>query len=275
MDIAPLIEGQESVLTDKQKKQWKEDGYLVLKGILSPEEIENLTAVVDKMYEEHLQQPDVKPEAGLDKRNVMEDHDIFVDLMDHPATFPIALELMSPYIHLSMSEVIVRPTDPEGKGLLHTDGGQAMRQIRVSESSLPFQIKFQYFLTDLPEPDMGNFTVVPGSHNRLFPDGGFEEGPYIPEALPLCVEAGDMAIFPHAMWHGFVANRSDKPRKTLIYCYVHQCMRAFDFEKPSPELLERCTPRQRRLVGDIGDWKAGSYFYSPPDQVEVMLGEES
>ena len=275
MDIAPLVEGQESVLTDKQKQQWKEDGYLVLKGILSPEEIGNLTAVVDQMYEEHLQQPDVKPDAGLDRRNVMEEHEIFVDLMDHPVTFPIVLELMSPYIHLSMSEVIVRPTDPEGKGLLHTDGGQAMRQIRVSESSLPFQIKFQYFLTDLPEPDMGNFTVVPGSHNRLFPDGGFEEGPYIPEALPLCVEAGDMAIFPHAMWHGFVANRSDKPRKTLIYCYVHQCMRAFDFEKPSPELLERCTPRQRRLVGDIGDWKAGSYFYSPPDQVEVMLGEES
>ena len=82
-------------------------------------------------------------------------------------------------------------------------------------------------------------------------------------------------FFPHAMWHGFVANRSDKPRKSLIYCYVHQCMRAFDFEKPSPELLERCTPRQRRLVGDIGEWKAGSYFYSPPDQVEVMLGNES
>ena len=125
----------------------------------------------------------------------MEDHDIFVNLMDHPATFPMVLELMSPYIHLSMSEVIVRPTDPEGKGLLHTDGGQAMRQIRVSESSLPFQIKLQYFLTDLPEPDMGNFTVVPGSHNRLFPEGGFEEGPYISDALPLCVEAGDMAIF--------------------------------------------------------------------------------
>ena len=275
MDLAPLIEGQESVLTDKQKKQWKEDGFLVMKGILSSEEVENLTTVVDQMYEDHLQQPDVKPDAGLDRRNVMEDHDIFVDLMDHPTTFPIVLELMSPYIHLSMSEVIVRPTDPEGKGLLHTDGGQAMRQIRVSESSLPFQIKFQYFLTDLPEPDMGNFTVVPGSHNRPFPEGGFEEGPYIPEALPLCVEAGDMAIFPHAMWHGFVANRSDKPRKSLIYCYVHQCMRAFDFEKPSPELLERCTPRQRRLVGDIGGWKAGSYFYSPPDQVDVMLGDET
>ena len=123
MDTAPLIEGQEGILTDKQKKQWKEDGYLVLKGVLSSEEIENLTAVIDQMYEEHLQQPDVKPDAGLDRRNVMENHDIFVDLMDHPVTFPIVLELMSPYIHLGMSEVVVRPTDPEGKGLLHTDGG--------------------------------------------------------------------------------------------------------------------------------------------------------
>ena len=34
MDTAPIIEGQESILTDKQKKQWKEDGYLVLKGVL-------------------------------------------------------------------------------------------------------------------------------------------------------------------------------------------------------------------------------------------------
>ena len=38
MDTAPLIEGQKSVLTEKQKQQWKEDGYLVLKGVLSSEE---------------------------------------------------------------------------------------------------------------------------------------------------------------------------------------------------------------------------------------------
>ena len=35
MDTAPLIEGQKSVLTEKQKQRWKEDGYLVLKGVLS------------------------------------------------------------------------------------------------------------------------------------------------------------------------------------------------------------------------------------------------
>ena len=262
------------ILTEKLKCQWKEDGYLVLKGILSSEEIKDLVQVVDQMYIEHLKQPDVKPDSGLDRRNVMEENDIFAEMMDHPVTFPIVLELMGPYIGLGMSEAIIRTTDPEGKGLLHTDGGQAMRQIRMSESSIPLQIKLQYFLTDLPAPDMGNFTLVPGSHNRPFPEEGFEEGPYIPEAVQLCVAAGDVAIFSHAMWHGFVANRSDMPRKTLVYCYVQQCMRAFDFERASPELLERCTARQRRLIGDIGEWRYGAYFYSPADQVELMTGIE-
>ena len=41
------------VLTDKQKYQWKEDGYLVLKGVLSEEEIKNLTAAVDQIDDEH------------------------------------------------------------------------------------------------------------------------------------------------------------------------------------------------------------------------------
>ena len=56
METAPLIEGQKSVLTEEQKQQWKEDGYLVLKGVLSSKEVKTLTAVVDQMYEEHLQQ---------------------------------------------------------------------------------------------------------------------------------------------------------------------------------------------------------------------------
>ena len=264
-----------SVLTEEQKRQWKEDGYIVLKGTLSLEEVQNLTAVVDQMYAEYLQKPDVKPDSVLDRRNVMEDHDIFVELMDHPVTFPVMLELLGPYIQLSMSEVIVRPPNPKDKGYLHTDGGQAMQRLRVAEGSLPLQLKIQYFLTDLDAPDSGNFTVVPGSHNRPFPENGFEEGPYIPETVQLCVKAGDAAVFPHALWHGVVWNKSERARRTLIYCYSHQCFRAFDYEKASPALLARCTPRQRRLIGDIGEWKYGAYFYSPPDQVQLIKGIES
>jgi hypothetical protein len=262
---------ESGILTDEQWHQWREDGFLLLKGALAPAEVARLTAVVDGMYAAHLQQPEAKP--GMDRRNVMEENDLFVALMDHPVTFPVVLELLGPYIQLSMSEVVVRPPNPEGSSLLHTDGGQAMRQIRVTEDSLPLQLKIQYFLTDVDAPDSGNFTIVPGSHKRPLPEGGVEGGPYTPEAVQLRVQAGDAVLFPHALWHGYVTNRSDRTRKSLIYCYSQQCFRCFDYEKASPELLARCTPRQRRLIGDIGEWKYGSYFYSPPDQVELMTGE--
>ena len=274
------------VLTEEQKCQWKEDGYLVLKGVLSDEEIKNVTTVVDQMDEEHREQlhsegvqneSDAKPYTGLNKLNIIENSDIFVELMDHPVTFPVVLELLGPFIQLSMSQAMIRPPNPENKGLahaLHPDGGQAMQRIRVDNNSLPLQIKIQYFLTPLATPEHGNFTIVPGSHHRPFPAAqlGNAESPHNAEAVQLCVEAGDAAVFPHALWHGASSNRSDYARKTLIYCYNHHCFRAYDYKEVSPELLKRCTPRQRRLLGDIGEWQPGSYFYSPADQEEVMKG---
>ena len=113
-----------------------------------------------------------------------------------------------------------------------------------------------------------------GATTGLFLKQASKDGPYIPEAVQLCVKAGDAAVFPHAMWHGVVGNRSQQSRKTLIYCYSHQCFRPFDYEKASPELMERCTQRQRRLIGDIGEWKPGSYFYSPGDQEKLIDGLE-
>jgi ectoine hydroxylase-related dioxygenase (phytanoyl-CoA dioxygenase family) len=92
--------------------------------------------------------------------------------------------------------------------------------------------------------------------------------------VQLCVQAGDAALFPHALWHGYVTNRSSRTRKSLIYCYSQQCFRAFDYQRASPELLARCTLRQRRLIGDIGAWKYGSYFYSPSDQEALIRGIE-
>jgi hypothetical protein len=46
------------ILTDDQRRQWKTDGYILLKGVLSAEEVKNLTTVVDRMYAEYLLQPD-------------------------------------------------------------------------------------------------------------------------------------------------------------------------------------------------------------------------
>ena len=101
------------ILTRDQRKQWKTDGYLVLKGVLSPDEVQALLATVDTMDSEFRKGENVTADSVFDKRNVMEDDDIFVDLMDHRVTFPIVRELMGDFIQLSMSEVIVRPPNPK------------------------------------------------------------------------------------------------------------------------------------------------------------------
>ena len=136
--------------TDKQKSQWAIDGYVVLEGLLNPTEVGELTRHVDKLFEDHLaQSPDADSKAGMDHRDALEVCEPLIDMIDHPRVFDIVLDLLGPYIQLSMAEVLVRPPNPDFAGFIHTDGGQALRRIRVTETSLPLQLKIQYFLTDV------------------------------------------------------------------------------------------------------------------------------
>ena len=81
-----------------------------------------------------------------------------------------------------------------------------------------------------------------------------------------------LILFPHSLWHGPSVNASPRARKTILYNYCQLFLRTYDPE-PTPEILERCTPRQRRLLGDLGyDFRPGSYFYAPQDQADVIVG---
>jgi hypothetical protein len=257
-------------LTAEQKRQWATDGYVLLEGVLGKDEVRGISRVVDRLYRQHAP-PDKKTriKKTLDRRNVLGDDDLFIEFMDHPATFDLVLDVLGPNIQLSMAEMVVRQPDPRFKGFIHTDGGQAMKRIRVTETSWPLQIKIQYFLTNVNGPDRGNFTLFPGSHLRPFPEEPVTVD--TPGAVQVNAKAGDAAIFAHSLWHGAAPNRSQRARKTLIYCYSQMCFRPFDFQQPAPEVIEKCTPRQRRLLGDLGkDWRPGAYFYAPEDQEEMM-----
>ncbi len=262
-------------LTDAERRQWGRDGYLVVKGALTPDEVERCIQAVDDLYARYVGPiNDGGPQRGMGRRNIYAENDVFIDMIDHPGTFGLVLDLMGSYIGCSVAQATMRTLDPSYKGYIHPDGGEALEQIRVTESSLPLQIKIQYFLTPLPEPNMGNFIVFPGSHLRPWPEERLPAGTDTPGGVPLCVEAGDAVIFPHALWHGPGPNLSDQIRKTLIYRYSQLFMQPWDFDQATPELLARCTPRQRRLLGDVGDWRPGTYYRNPnpADQAALMEG---
>ncbi len=273
-------------LTEAQRTRWAIDGYLHLEQVFSSEEVAFFNSEIDSMrgkpgwepmgqprghyhLVEHSADPD--PEAFMDRRDILSYHDAFIALLDRPEVFDLIVDIMGPYIVFSMSQAIVRASTTEFPGYTHTDGGEGLRRIRVTETSRPLALKALYLLTDITDSDSGNFTVFPGSHMRPFPeDAESYLNPQTPGAVQLRGKAGDCFLFPHSLWHGPAPNHSNRARKTLLYNYCQMFVRWYDFEAVSA-VRKRCTPRQRRLLGDLGyDFRPGSYFYVPEDQVQVI-----
>jgi hypothetical protein len=277
-------------LTDAQKTQWAVDGYLCIEGALNSKEVDFFSNEIDNFRSLPGWEPisgmlprghygwvekcvDQNTEAFMDRRDILSYDQAFIDLIDRKEVFDLIVDIMGPNIIFSMSQAIVRASGDGFPGYTHTDGGEGQREIRVMETSRPIAVKAMYLLSDVEGNDCGNFTVFPGSHMRPIQ---FNQdppvGPNTPGAVQLTGKAGDCYIFSHALWHGPAANNSGKARKTLLYNYCQMFMRCYDF-KDIPEIVEQASPRQRRLLGDLGyDFRPGSYFYVPDDQTEVIMG---
>jgi hypothetical protein len=277
-------------LSDVQRKQWAIDGYLKVEGALGAEQVAFFQSDLDRIRQEPGYEPvkrehlnighyewlphadDVSPEGFMDRRDLLPYGQPYVDLIDHASVFDLIVDLMGPNILFSMSQAIVRPSTKKFPGYTHTDGGEALRGIRVTETSSPLAVKAMYLLSDVQGVDNGNLTVFPGSHMNPFDaDRDPVLNPHAPGAAQLTGKAGDCYLFAHSLWHGPAPNRSGHARKTLLYNYCQLFMRQYDFEK-MPTMPNQCTPRQRRLLGDLGyEFRPGSYFYVPLDQDDIII----
>lgn len=277
-------------LTPEQKRSWQSDGYLHLEGVFDSDEAEFFSNEMDRMRQvpgfepdrdpdlpighyawmEHT--PDLDPDGFMDRRDLLTYHQSFIDLIDRAPVFDYIVGIMGPNILLSMTQAIVRPQTDRFPGYTHTDGGESLRLIRVSESAPPIAMKAMYLLTDVTENDCSNLTVFPGSHLRQIPDHEHRVmTPYSPGAVQLMGKAGDVYLFPHSLWHGPAKNLSGKSRKVLLYNYCQLWVRSYDHDN-IPDVAQRASPRQRRLLGDLGyDFRPGSYFYVPKDQADVIM----
>jgi len=278
-------------LTAEQRRNWSIDGYLPIEGALSPDEVAFFSAKIDAIRKQPGYEPqfdalpfghyawveqcaDQDPEAFMDRRDLLAYDQAFIDLIDHAPVFDLIVDIMGPNLAFSMSQAIVRASGDGFEGFTHTDGGEGQREVRVTETSRPIAVKALYLLTDVVGRNAGNFTVFPGSHTRPFPwDREPALSPQSPGAVHLEGKAGDCFIFTHALWHGPAPNHSCRARKSLLYNYAQMFVRAYDYNG-AHALTQRATPRQRRLMGDLGyDFRPGSYFYVPPDQTDVIMGE--
>ena len=251
------------VMTDEEKFRFDLQGFIVVKGVLSPEACRELSDLADEVWPE-------KPDDGLFRRteDISQWHQRFLDLADHPRILPYLIELIGSRLRLDhdycifMKEGAVRNQLHGGPRLFETD-----HWYHYSDGVMRNGLSVATWALTDGRPGDGGFACVPGSHKtnflKLFPEDvrTFErDADYVvqPELL-----AGDVLIFTEALIHGTQPWKASHERRTLLYKYSppHSTWRIRQFDLADyPEASDQqkrllappSVEAHRRVVDDTG-----------------------
>jgi ectoine hydroxylase-related dioxygenase (phytanoyl-CoA dioxygenase family) len=256
-----------AVLTEAQRAAFERDGFLVVPEALPPDMVARLTEVVDRVTEERAREQGLTAKNALLVRNCILEDDLFLELLDWPATMPLVVDLLNWNIHLLTSHLIVRaPSPPDADAHWkaegwHRDGGTSCAEMQEPHPRL--LIKIAYWLTDLSAPGRGGIRLLPGSHRLIGRPAQADGAPDPYGALEICANPGDAVLFEQRTWHAVGPNTSRLTRKSLFFGYGYRWLRPMDYVTMPPDLLERCSPIRRQLLGDA---KTQLGYYLPTDE---------
>jgi ectoine hydroxylase len=235
------------------RQRLEEDGFAVVPSALAPAEVERLRDAVERVRRRESPKGDALHRLGF-----VGLEEAFLDLLDHPAAFPLVVETLGWNVYLYHCHLDVHPprADAEPQWRWHQDGGRQNLELAAPRPRL--SLKVAWFLTDVPDADHGALRVIPGSHVRDTlarpADGGVDP----PGAVPLTVAAGTAVVLDRRLWHARGDNRSQTTRIALFYAYTYRWIRPRDELELDPGLLEGLDPVRRQLLGagtgPIGYW---------------------
>jgi ectoine hydroxylase-related dioxygenase (phytanoyl-CoA dioxygenase family) len=265
-------------LTPRQRRQWEEEGYLLIEQALSEDEVATLRDATDRAVARSQETFGQGAAGGAEHAykivRAVEQDAVLDSLIDHPATLPVLVDLLGPSLQVLGTEIFVRRPAPGHEPLIewHKDGGPALARILCHPGSPALQVKIQYFLTDLSEPDSGNFALVPGSHRRPFPEDGKVPDEDLARAVQVLAKPGDALIFPWALWHAVAPNHSGRVRKSVTFRWGQLFCRSYDYDQVPDHLLARWTSRQSLLFGALrADRPPHEFYYADEtDQIQWL-----
>ena len=201
-------------MTDEEKFLVDLEGYLVIRDVLTHDEVDELNGIIDQ-----------GDRSGHPTRWGVP----FRRLIDHPKILPYLIDLLGPKFRLDHDYAIFMGQG-EHRGRLHggEDGGRPggpegdhwyKYRDGVIRNGL---IVMTYCLSDVGEGD-GGFACIPGSHKSNFAtclptDVRSFERPAHYVAQP-SAKAGDVIFFTEAVIHGTMPWRAAHERRSLLYKY--------------------------------------------------------
>lgn len=250
-------------LTEEERHRFERDGFLLVRGALDAGAIDRLQAVADREDAAYRSTPGVGPYHVLNQHDLIGRDPVYLELVDPPTVFPKVFGVLGWHIQLFHTQLIVTPPAPPAAGRGGYGWHQDNNRMNLDLETTPqprVSVKVGYFLTDLPEPGMGNLCVVPGSQDHGRP--ALRPGEQPAGAIEVTAAAGDAIVFDRRLWHSASTNHSDRTRVFVTVGYSHRWLRpksAMDLG----DVLDRQPPIRRQLLGATTSANA---WFDPTDE---------
>jgi hypothetical protein len=244
-------------MTDEQKYLFDLHGYLVLEQVIPPEVVEACNKVLDQFetmsesgYPPPLQLGQERSPENLYISNILEGDVAFRPLIDIPEVIDVIGTISGSTFRLNHTYTIYR----WGGGYtgLHMHGTPIIDkcQYRCANCQIVSTLTKAVFPMLDSNFEDGCFAGIPGSHKSNFPKPWSRHPEENPPLVPIPARAGDCIIFTEAMTHGSFVNTSEKPRRTVYFCYSIGWMKDWGGQRLefSEQINEGLTDQQQEIV---------------------------
>ncbi len=244
-------------MTEEQKYLFDLQGFIVLKEVVPPEVIAACNTALDRFepvppeaFPPPLCLGTEKTEQELYISNILEGDSAFIPLVDIPEVLDVVETVTGGPYRLNHTYTIYR----WGGGFtrLHMHGTPIIPKCQYhcrNGQMVSTLTKAVFPMLDCEVED-GCFAVVPGAHKSNFPKPWGNHPDENPVLTPVPAGAGDAIIFTEALTHGSTVNVSNRPRRTIYYCYSIGYMPDWGTHGLhfSEELMESLSEGQREIL---------------------------
>lgn len=241
-----------SALSDAQRISFEANGFLVIPDALTPDQLTSIrdaAARAEAQWRTDPSRPGVRRENIQQVQAPIEYDDRLFDLLEHPATFPIVREILGNDVSMIDNDFFISPPHSSTHANWHHDVGMP----GVYHPRSVMMVKLFFLLEDVSE-DGGCTLFLPGSHRFPldFELPRVDDPLDMPGHVKMAYSAGTAYLFNGRCYHAATDNRSDKPRRVLIYNYGHHWMKIWPGYEPSEKLKQAAASDVRKQLLGMG-----------------------
>jgi ectoine hydroxylase-related dioxygenase (phytanoyl-CoA dioxygenase family) len=236
------------MLSDAQKSQLDEQGFLLLEKVITADEADELRRLSMALAEQDRaagRNYTYLGEGAQRVWNLVNKGEAFERVIQHPRVLAAMEYLLGSDCTLSSFTVnIIKPGARDGG--LHID--YPLAAMPKPRPGFPLVANSVWFLDDFTLEN-GATSCVPGSHRRL--EALPEPGAQYDDETQMTGPKGSVMIINGAVWHGSSTNRTHRERVALLgfFCRAFMKPQQDHLKIVSQAVIDRATPTLRRLLG--------------------------